>query len=94
MPTARVTASLKILVGHGIGKNFHEDPHVSHFDTGMKGMLMLPGMVFTIEPMINEGTFKLNILEDEWTAVTRDGKLSAQWEHTLVVTEDGYEVIV
>ena len=80
--------------GHGIGKNFHEDPHVSHFDTGQKGMLMLPGMVFTIEPMINEGTFKLNILEDEWTAVTRDGKLSAQWEHTLVVTDDGYEVLV
>jgi len=80
--------------GHGIGKNFHEDPHVSHFDTGQKGMLMVPGMVFTIEPMINEGTFKLNILEDEWTAVTRDGKLSAQWEHTLVVTDDGYEVLV
>ena len=80
--------------GHGIGKNFHEDPHVSHFDTGQKGMLLLPGMVFTIEPMINEGTFKLNILEDEWTAVTRDGKLSAQWEHTLVVTDDGYEVLV
>jgi len=80
--------------GHGIGKNFHEDPHVSHFDTGQKGMLMVPGMVFTIEPMINEGTFKLNILEDEWTAVTRDGKLSAQWEHTLVVTDDGYEVLI
>ncbi|MCH4887963.1 methionyl aminopeptidase [Acidaminobacter sp. JC074] len=80
--------------GHGIGKNFHEDPHVSHFDTGQKGMLMVPGMVFTIEPMINEGTYKLNILEDDWTAVTRDGKLSAQWEHTLVVTEEGYEILV
>lgn len=80
--------------GHGIGKNFHEDPHVSHFDTGTKGMLMLPGLVFTIEPMINEGTFKLEILEDDWTAVTKDGKLSAQWEHTLVVTEDGYEILV
>lgn len=80
--------------GHGIGKNFHEDPHVSHFDTGTKGMLMVPGMVFTIEPMINEGTYKLNILDDDWTAVTRDGKLSAQWEHTMVVTEDGYEVLV
>lgn len=80
--------------GHGIGKNFHEDPHVSHFDTGQKGMILAPGMVFTIEPMINEGTFKLNILEDDWTAVTRDGKLSAQWEHTIVVTEDGYEVLV
>lgn len=80
--------------GHGIGKNFHEEPHVSHFDTGLKGMLIVPGMVFTIEPMINEGTFKLNILEDDWTAVTKDGKLSAQWEHTIVVTEDGYEILV
>lgn len=80
--------------GHGIGKKFHEDPHVSHYDTGHKDMIMMPGMVFTIEPMINEGTYKLNILEDDWTAVTRDGKLSAQWEHTIVVTSDGYEIIV
>lgn len=80
--------------GHGIGKNFHEDPHVSHFDTGDMGMIMVPGMVFTIEPMINEGTYKLNILDDDWTAVTRDNKLSAQWEHTIVVTEEGYEIIV
>lgn len=80
--------------GHGIGKNFHEDPHVSHFDTGMKGMILVPGMVFTIEPMINQGTRKLEILEDEWTAVTKDGKLSAQWEHTIVVTEEGYEILV
>lgn len=80
--------------GHGIGKHFHEDPHVSHYDTGHKGMIMVPGMVFTIEPMINEGTYKLDILEDDWTAVTRDGKLSAQWEHTIVVTEDGYEILV
>jgi methionyl aminopeptidase len=80
--------------GHGIGKNFHEDPHVSHYDTGLKGMIMVPGMVFTIEPMINEGTYKLEILEDDWTAVTKDGKLSAQWEHTIVVTEDGFEILV
>lgn len=80
--------------GHGIGKNFHEDPHVSHFDTGLKGMILVPGMVLTIEPMINEGTYKLDILDDDWTAVTRDGKLSAQWEHTILVTETGYEVLV
>ncbi|MBN2794022.1 MAG: methionyl aminopeptidase [Clostridia bacterium] len=80
--------------GHGIGKKFHEDPHVSHYDTHQKGMIMIPGMVFTIEPMINEGTYKLNILEDDWTAVTRDGKLSAQWEHTILVTDDGYEILV
>jgi len=80
--------------GHGIGLNFHEDPHVSHFNTGQKGMIMVPGMVFTIEPMINEGSYELKILDDDWTAVAIDGKLSAQWEHTLVVTEDGYEVLV
>lgn len=80
--------------GHGIGKTFHADPHVSHYDTGYMGMIMVPGMVFTIEPMINEGTYKLNILKDDWTAVTRDKKLSAQWEHTLLVTDDGYEIIV
>lgn len=92
--TSKGYSVVKDFGGHGIGKNFHEDPHVSHFDTGQKGMIMVPGMVFTIEPMINEGTYKLNILEDDWTAVTRDGKLSAQWEHTLVVTEEGYEVLV
>ncbi len=80
--------------GHGVGKVFHEDPHVSHYNTRTKGMIMVPGMVFTIEPMINEGTYKLEILDDDWTAVTKDGKLSAQWEHTLVVTEDGYEILV
>ena len=80
--------------GHGVGKKFHEDPHVSHYDTGLKGMILVPGMVFTIEPMINQGTYKLDILEDDWTAVTADGKLSAQWEHTIVVTEEGYEILV
>lgn len=80
--------------GHGIGHEFHEDPHVSHYDTGHKDMIMVPGMVFTIEPMINEGTYKLDILDDDWTAVTRDGKLSAQWEHTILVTEKGYEILV
>ena len=80
--------------GHGIGKNFHEEPHVSHYDTGQKGMILVPGMVLTIEPMINQGTSSLNILEDNWTAVTRDGKLSAQWEHTILVTEKGYEILV
>lgn len=80
--------------GHGIGLNFHEEPHVHHFKTDHKGMVMVPGMVFTIEPMINEGTLRCEVLDDDWTAVTKDGKLSAQWEHTIVVTEDGYEVLV
>ena len=58
-----------------------------------KGMVLLPNMVFTIEPMINEGTHKVKILKDKWTAVTQDGKLSAQWEHTVLVTETGVEIL-
>lgn len=81
------------LCGHGIGLKFHEDPEVVHYADKSKGMLMLPGMVFTIEPMINEGTYSCKTLDDDWTVVTADGKLSAQWEHTIVVTETGYEII-
>lgn len=92
--TSKGYSVVKDFGGHGVGKKFHEDPHVSHYDTGLKGMILVPGMVFTIEPMINQGTYKLDILEDEWTAVTADEKLSAQWEHTIVVTEDGYEILV
>lgn len=79
--------------GHGLGKVFHEDPFVFHFDTGEPGMVMLPGMTFTIEPMINEGEYGCKVLEDNWTAVTIDKKLSAQWEYTLVVTKDGAEIL-
>jgi methionyl aminopeptidase len=80
--------------GHGLGIKFHEFPHVDHFSKNDKGTLLLPNMVLTIEPMINEGTYECRILEDDWTVVTKDGKLSAQWEHTLRVTEDGYEILV
>lgn len=80
--------------GHGLGIKFHEFPHVDHFSKSDKGVLLLPNMVLTIEPMINEGTYECRILEDDWTVVTKDGKLSAQWEHTLRVTEDGYEILV
>lgn len=80
--------------GHGVGIKFHEEPHVDHFTKLGKGMLLVPGMVFTVEPMINEGSYECDILEDDWTVVTRDGSLSAQWEHTVVVTEVGVEVIV
>jgi methionyl aminopeptidase len=80
--------------GHGLGIKFHEFPHVDHFSKSDKGALLLPNMVLTIEPMINEGTYECRILEDDWTVVTKDGKLSAQWEHTLRVTEDGYEILV
>jgi methionyl aminopeptidase len=79
--------------GHGIGRKFHEEPFVDHVGNKGEGMVLLPGMVFTVEPMINEGTFRCKVLKDGWTAVTADKKLSAQWEHTIVVTENGYEIL-
>ncbi|MBC8060636.1 MAG: methionyl aminopeptidase [Clostridiaceae bacterium] len=85
---------VKDLGGHGVGIKFHEEPHVDHFAKKGKGVLLLPGMVFTIEPMINEGDYHCEVLDDEWTVVTRDGSLSAQWEHTILVTETGVEIIV
>lgn len=81
------------LGGHGIGLQFHEHLFIDHYEKSSKGVLMLPGMVFTIEPMINEGTYHCNFLDDGWTVVTRDGKLSAQWEYTMVVTENGVEIL-
>lgn len=81
------------LGGHGVGLKFHEDPHIDHFEKRGKGVLMLPGMVFTVEPMINEGGFNVKIAPDKWTVTTRDGSLSAQWEYTLAVTKDGYEIL-
>lgn len=78
-------------IGHGIGFDFHESPQVPHFGKKGKGIALVPGMVFTVEPMINLGGSRLYILDDQWTAVTADGSLSAQFEETIVVTEDGYE---
>jgi methionyl aminopeptidase len=78
-------------VGHGVGLDFHEAPQIPHFGRRGQGIEMVPGMVFTIEPMINLGDNSLRILRDDWTAVTRDGSLSAQFEQTLLVTEDGCE---
>jgi len=80
-------------VGHGVGFEFHEAPQVPHYGTKGKGIILVPGMVFTIEPMINLGKRELHILEDGWTAVTDDGSLSAQFEQTYHVTEDGFEVL-
>jgi len=78
--------------GHGIGLKFHEEPDVEHYGKKGKGMLLVPGMVFTIEPMVNMGTYDIFIDEaDEWTVCTEDGLPSAQWEHTLVITETGAE---
>lgn len=76
-------------VGHGIGKNFHEDPQVLHYGKAGTGKRIQAGMVFTIEPMINEGSHHCEILEDGWTALTKDGKLSAQFEHTIGVYSNG-----
>jgi len=78
-------------VGHGIGHEFHEPPQILHYGKKGDGVTLIPGMVFTIEPMINLGSRELYILEDQWTAVTVDGSLSAQFEQTLLVTEHGYE---
>jgi methionyl aminopeptidase len=79
--------------GHGIGNEFHEEPFVPHIGQKGEGMILLPNMIFTIEPMINIGKPETVVLEDEWTAITSDGSLSAQWEHTIRVTEDGCEVL-
>lgn len=79
--------------GHGIGKVFHEEPHVNHFDTGRPGARMEPGMVFTVEPMVNAGRYPVTMLSDGWTVVTKDRSLSAQWEHMVVVTNDGYDIL-
>ena len=78
-------------VGHGVGIDFHEQPQVLHFGSPGKGVVLVPGMVFTIEPMINLGKKELHVLADKWTAVTNDGSLSAQFEQTILVTETGYE---
>jgi methionyl aminopeptidase len=80
-------------VGHGISHIFHTDPQIPHYGTAGKGKKILPGMVFTIEPMINEGTWEALLLEDGWTAITKDRKLSAQFEHTIAVTEEGVEIL-
>ncbi|MCL1864813.1 MAG: methionyl aminopeptidase [Spirochaetes bacterium] len=79
--------------GHGIGLNFHEEPHVHHYNVGYRGLHMFPGMIFTIEPMINAGKYQTKLLKDGWTAVTIDGLLSAQWEHTICVTEKGADIL-
>jgi len=81
------------LCGHGIGIHFHEEPEVVHYAQREKGIIMLPGMTFTVEPMINQGGWKVKTLKDGWTVLTADSKLSAQWEHTIVVTETGCDIL-
>ena len=79
--------------GHGIGAVFHEEPQVLHYGKAGTGMELKEGMTFTIEPMINQGRPETRLLGDGWTAITKDRKLSAQWEHTVLVTADGYEIL-
>ncbi|HBO23819.1 MAG TPA: type I methionyl aminopeptidase [Providencia sp.] len=79
--------------GHGIGREMHEDPQVLHYGIRGKGVVLKEGMTFTIEPMINQGAMKIKTKKDGWTVVTRDKKLSAQSEHTILVTKDGYDVL-
>ena len=79
--------------GHGIGRDLHEAPAVSHIRNNNRGPKLRPGMVFTIEPMINLGTHKWRLLDDNWTVITADGKLSAQFEHTIAITKNGSEIL-
>lgn len=79
--------------GHGIGKVFHEEPQVLHYGKPGTGMQLQAGMTFTIEPMLNVGRKETRLLADNWTVVTRDHSLSAQWEHTILVTDSGYEIL-
>ena len=93
--TPRSTASrvVREFCGHGIGRKFHEEPQVLHYGKPGTGLVLEPGMTFTVEPMINAGKPGIRELADGWTIVTKDHSLSAQWEHTVLVTETGFEVL-
>ena len=80
-------------VGHGIGKNLHEDPQVPNFGASAKGVRLKAGMVLAIEPMVNQGTYEVHVLDDGWTVVTRDGGLSAHFEHTVAITNNGPDIL-
>ena len=90
---ARNFSVVREYCGHGIGRVFHEDPQVLHYGTPGTGLVLEPGLTFTIEPMVNAGRRHVKLLRDGWTVVTKDRSLSAQWEHTLLVTEAGVEVL-
>ena len=90
---ARKYSVVREYCGHGIGTEFHEEPQVLHYGTPGTGLYLETGMIFTIEPMINAGKRHVKLLPDQWTVVTKDRSLSAQWEHTVLVTDDGFEVL-
>ena len=84
---------VRMFVGHGIGTKIHEEPEIPNFGSPGKGSMLEPGMILAIEPMVNAGTYEVEILEDGWTAVTKDRKLSAHFEHTIAVRDDGAEIL-
>lgn len=90
---AKGCSVVRDFVGHGIGRKFHASPEVPHFGKANTGQRLHTGMTFTIEPMINAGDWRIEILEDDWTAITKDGQLTAQFEHTILVTDDGPDVM-
>ena len=90
---ARSYSVVRDFVGHGVGAKLHEDPSVPNYGTPGRGVRLIPGMTIAIEPMINEGTFEVRVLDDEWTTVTKDGKLSAHFEHTVAITPNGPKIM-
>lgn len=90
---ARSYSVVRDFVGHGVGAKLHEDPSVPNYGTPGRGVRLIPGMTIAIEPMVNEGTFQVRVLEDKWTTVTADGKLSAHFEHTIAITPDGPKIL-
>jgi len=90
---ARHCTVVREYCGHGIGRGFHEDPQVLHYARKDKGIEIKPGMAFTIEPMVNAGKRNVRLLPDGWTVVTKDHSLSAQWEHTILITDTGHEIL-
>jgi methionyl aminopeptidase len=90
---ARGYSVVREFCGHGIGRVFHQDPQILHYGRAKSGQVLEPGLIFTIEPMINAGKRDIRQLADGWTVVTRDHSLSAQWEHTVLVTDNGFEVL-
>jgi methionyl aminopeptidase len=80
-------------VGHGIGRSLHEDPQIPNYGVRGRGIELKPGMVLAIEPMVNEGSYEVRVLSDGWTVVTKDGKLSAHFEHSVAITENGPEIL-
>ena len=90
---ARNYSVVRDFVGHGVAAKLHEDPSVPNFGTPGRGVRLLPGMTIAIEPMVNAGTYEVEILSDEWTTVTADGKLSAHFEHSVAITPDGPQIL-